>query len=108
MPTHTLVVLSTVPDEQTGERIATALLEENLVACVNMLPGVRSLYRWQGALQKEQEWLLVIKTRGDRYDKLEQRLRELHPYEVCEILALDVARGSAPYLDWVLAETRDA
>lgn len=107
-PTHTQVVLSTAPDEPTAERIATALLEENLVACVNVVPGVRSFYRWQGVLHKDQEWLLVIKTRADRYEKLEQRLRELHPYDVCEVLALDVAEGSKPYLDWVLAETRDA
>ncbi len=108
MPTQTLVVFSTVPDEQTGERIAAALLDGHLAACVNMVPGVRSLYRWQGAIQKDQEWLLVIKTSAERYEKLEQRVRELHPYEVCEVVALDVARGSAPYLDWVLAETKDA
>ncbi len=106
--THTRVVLSTVPNEQVGEKIARALLEENLVACVNMVPGVRSLYRWQGAIQDDRELLLVIKTRADRYEKLEQRLRELHPYEVCEVLALDVAAGSKAYLDWILAETRDA
>ncbi|MFT3922804.1 MAG: divalent-cation tolerance protein CutA [Myxococcales bacterium] len=106
--THTRVVLSTVPNEQIGERIARALLEENLVACVNMVPGIRSLYRWQGSIQDDQEYLLVIKTRSDRYEKVEQRLRELHPYEVCEVLAFDVAAGSKSYLDWVLAETRDA
>jgi periplasmic divalent cation tolerance protein len=107
-PTHTRVVLSTVPNDKVGERIARALLEENLVACVNMVPGVRSLYRWQGAIQDDQEVLLVIKTRDDRYEKLEQRLRELHPYEVCEILAFEVSDGSKAYLNWVLAETRDA
>jgi periplasmic divalent cation tolerance protein len=108
MATHTKVVLCTVPTDQVGERIARALLEENLAACVNILPGVRSLYRWQGAVQDEQELMLVIKTRHDRYEKLEQRLRELHPYDVCEVLAFDVAAGSKAYLDWVLAETRDA
>jgi periplasmic divalent cation tolerance protein len=108
MRTHTRVVLSTVPSEQVGTRIAQALLEENLVACVNIVPGVRSMYRWNGAIQQEQEFLLVIKTRDDRYEKLEQRIRELHPYDVCEVLALEVMAGSKPYLDWVLAETRDA
>jgi len=106
--THTRVVLSTVPNEQVGEKIARALLEENLVACVNMVPGVSSLYRWQGNIQDDRELLLVIKTRTDRYEKLEERLRELHPYEVCEVMAFDVAAGSKPYLDWILAETRDA
>lgn len=66
------------------------------------------MYRWNGAIQQEQEFLLVIKTRDDRYEKLEQRIRELHPYDVCEVLALEVMAGSKPYLDWVLAETRDA
>jgi periplasmic divalent cation tolerance protein len=108
MATHTRVVLSTVPNEQVGVRMAQTLLEENLAACVNVVPGVLSIYRWNGAVQQDREFLLVIKTRDDRYEKLEQRIRELHPYEVCEVLALEVLAGSKPYLDWVLAETRDA
>jgi periplasmic divalent cation tolerance protein len=106
--THTRVVLSTVPSEQVGEKIAQTLLEENLVACVNIVPGVRSMYRWQGSIQKDQEFLLVIKTRDDRYEKVEQRIRELHPYEICEVLALEVVAGAKSYLSWILAETRDA
>jgi periplasmic divalent cation tolerance protein len=107
MATETRVVLCSVPNDQVGEQIARALLEEHLAACVNILPGVRSLYRWQGAIQDDRELMLVIKTRSDRYERLEQRVRELHPYEVCEVVALEVTEGSRPYLDWVLGETRE-
>lgn len=103
--TDVRVVLCTVPSEQVAETIARALLEERLAACVNVLPGVRSLYRWQGKVEDERELLLVMKTQAARYDELERRVRELHPYEVCEVLALDVAAGAAGYLGWVLQET---
>ena len=99
-------MLCTVPSAAVAEQLARVLLEERLVACVNVLPAVRSLYRWQGQVEDAEELLLVMKTAYDRYEALEARVRELHPYEVCEVLALDVAAGSAPYLDWVLAETR--
>jgi periplasmic divalent cation tolerance protein len=108
MATHTRVVLCTVPNDEVGARIARVLLEEHLVACVNLFPNVRSLYRFHGSVQDEREHLMLIKTRDDRYEALEKRIRELHPYDVCEVLALDVSAGSKPYLDWVLAETRDA
>ena len=103
--TDVRLVLCTVPNAQVAETIARALLEEQLAACVNVLPGVRSLYRWQGKIEDEPELLLVIKTQVARYDELERRVRALHPYQVCEVLALDVAAGAAGYLDWVLQET---
>jgi periplasmic divalent cation tolerance protein len=100
------VVFCTVPSTHVAEQIARTLLEERLVACVNVLPGVRSLYRWQGQVEEAQEHLLVMKTSAAIYPTLEARIRALHPYEVCEVIALDVAAGSAPYLAWVLGETR--
>jgi periplasmic divalent cation tolerance protein len=100
------VVLCTVPSSAVAEQIAHALLDERLVACVNVIPGVRSLYRWEGAIEEAQEQLLVMKTARDRYAALEARIRQLHPYEVCEVIALDVTSGSAPYLAWVTGETR--
>lgn len=100
------VVLSTVPSEAVGETLARALLDEQLAACVNIVPGVRSLYRFRGKLEDDHELLLVIKTTRDRYARLEERIRALHPYEVCEVVAVDVAAGAAPYLAWVLGETR--
>ena len=99
-------MLCTVPSAAVAEQLARTLLDERLVACVNVLPAVRSLYRWQGQVEDAEELLLVMKTARDRYDALEARVRALHPYEVCEVIALDVGAGSAPYFDWVLAETR--
>jgi periplasmic divalent cation tolerance protein len=106
MTTPLRVVLCTVPSEDVGVQIAHQLLEEQLVACVNILPGVRSLYRWQGKLEDERELLLMMKTTGESLDALIPRVRELHPYEVCEVLALEVSAGSQPYMDWVMANSR--
>ncbi len=98
------VVISTAPDPETGTRIARALVEERLAACVNVVPGVRSIYRWQGAIEEGQEVLLVIKTQAERVAPLAERLRALHPYEVPELLALPVDAGLASYLQWVAGE----
>lgn len=95
------VIFCTVPSEDVGVTIANALLEEQLVACVNIIPQVRSIYRWQGKIEDERELLLIMKSQRSRYSELEQRVRALHPYEVCELLALDVSDGSAPYLAWL-------
>jgi len=100
-----LVVLCTCPDEATGRQIATALLAAELAACVNCLPGIRSWYRWEGQLRDDAEVLLVIKTRQARYAALEAMLRENHPYEVPEIIALPVVAGARNYLDWVRQAT---
>jgi periplasmic divalent cation tolerance protein len=98
------VALSTAPDGETAARIARTLVEERLAACVNVVPAVRSIYRWQGRVEDDAEVLLVIKTRAERVDALAERLRALHPYELPELVALPVAAGSAPYLDWLAAE----
>lgn len=98
------VALSTAPDGETAARIARALVEERLAACVNLVPAVRSIYRWQDRVEDEAEVLLVIKTRAERIDALAARLRALHPYELPELVALPVAAGSAAYLAWVAAE----
>lgn len=95
------LVLSTCPNQASAEGIATALVESGLAACVNIVPGLTSIYRWQGNLEKGQEVLLLIKTPHARRDELQQRLVELHPYEVPEIIFLSVERGHQPYLDWV-------
>jgi len=103
-PSPVRVALSTAPDVETGARIARALVEERLAACVNLVPAVRSIYRWQGAVEADTEVLLVIKTRAERIDALASRLRVLHPYELPELVALPVVAGLGPYLDWVAAE----
>jgi periplasmic divalent cation tolerance protein len=98
------VVFVTAPDADAGGRIARALVEERLAACVSQVPGVRSTYRWQGGVQQDDEVLLVIKTRADRLGALAARVRALHPYELPEVLALPAAGGSADYLEWVARE----
>ncbi|HJR73031.1 MAG TPA: divalent-cation tolerance protein CutA [Luteimonas sp.] len=106
MPLPTLVCLSTCPDPETADRIAAALVEERLAACVNALPGVRSTYRWKGDVQRDNETLLIIKTTKDRLERLAERLAELHPYELPELVAVEAAGGLPAYLDWIAAQTR--
>jgi periplasmic divalent cation tolerance protein len=94
----------TAPDVETGTRIARVLVEERLAACVNLVSGIRSIYRWQGSLQEDAEVLLVVKTRADRSADLADRVAELHPYELPEVVLLPAVGGSLPYLDWVREE----
>ncbi len=103
--TEVRVILVTAPDMEVGARIARALVEEKLAACVNLVPGVRSIYRWQGRIEDEAEVLLVVKTRADRTGALAERVLALHPYELPEVVALAAVGGSAGYLDWVLQES---
>jgi periplasmic divalent cation tolerance protein len=101
------VVLVTVPNREVGLSIAEALVAERLAACANLVPGVFSIYRWQGQVEREAEELLVLKTRSSLVEALGARVRALHPYTVPEIVALPVAAGSEPYLQWLQAETLD-
>ena len=101
------VVLVTTGSEAEAETIATALLEERLAACANILSPVRSVYRWQGKIVDDREWLLVIKTRAERFAAVEARVRALHSYEVPEVIGLPLLAGSADYLDWIVTETAD-
>jgi periplasmic divalent cation tolerance protein len=98
------VVFVTAPDPEVGRRLARALVEERLAACVNLLPGVRSTYRWAGAVQEDDEVLLVIKTREDRLAALSRRVHELHPYELPELIAVGILGGSERYLAWLREE----
>lgn len=100
-----LVCLCTCPDRATGQRVADALVREGLAACVNVLPGVQSVYRWHGVVEHAEEVLLLAKTTRARMDALQSRLLELHPYELPELLAVEAAGGLPAYLDWVANET---
>jgi len=102
------VVLVTVPDADCGERIARALLDERLAACVNRIGPIRSLFRWEGKIDAADEHLLVIKARRDAFDRLAAAVARLHPYQVPEILQLPVLGGAASYLRWLAAETTPA
>lgn len=101
MPTDALLVLSTCPDADSGQRLARSLVEGHLAACVNLVGPVTSIYRWRDAIETAGEMLLVIKTTADRYPALEQGLRAAHPYEVPEIVAVPVQQGLNDYLEWV-------
>jgi periplasmic divalent cation tolerance protein len=96
-----VVVLVTHPDEAGARALVTALVEERLAACGNIVPGVESIYRWQGALEQARECLVILKTTAAEVGRLIERIPALHPYEVPEILALPVAAGHAGYLAWV-------
>ncbi|QSX79472.1 divalent-cation tolerance protein CutA [Agrilutibacter solisilvae] len=100
-----LLACSTCPDAETAAAIARTLVEEGLAACVNQLPGVASTYRWQGAVETASEVLLLIKTTGERMEALTARLRQLHPYELPELVAVEVRAGLPDYLAWVAAQT---
>lgn len=97
-----VVALSTVGSAEDAERIARTLVERRLAACVNVVPRLVSIYRWKGGVERDEESLLVIKTRADRVDALRESLVALHPYELPELLVLPVAAGHAPYLAWIV------
>jgi periplasmic divalent cation tolerance protein len=96
-----LVVLCTVSSLEEGRRMARELVEQRLAACVNLLPKVESVYRWQGVVESAEEVLLVVKTTPARFAELKEKIAELHSYEVPEILALPVSDGSSRYLEWL-------
>ena len=102
---RTLLVLTNLPDRAAAERIADLVIEKRLAACVNIL-ACRSVYRWKGAVQHDEEHPMLIKTTQERYPALEQALRAGHPYELPEIIAVPIERGLPAYLDWVAAETQ--
>lgn len=99
------IVFCTCPDNDSASRIAEALVDERLAACVNILPAIDSVYRWRGAIERTSEVQLIIKTVEARIDVLTTRIRALHPYELPEVVAIEAASGLPAYLDWVRAET---
>ena len=103
--TEYLVVFVTAPAEE-AVGLAKTLVDERLVACVNIVPGLRSIYWWQGKVEDEQEVLCIMKTRTTLFEPLRDRVRELHSYEVEEIIALPIMAGSLPYLDWIKENTK--
>jgi periplasmic divalent cation tolerance protein len=100
-----VVALTTAPSMDVGAGLARALVDERLAACVNLVPGARSIYRWQGAVHDDAEVMCVIKTQRARVDALRARLVALHPYELPELIVVDAAGGHAPYLAWVIEST---
>ena len=101
-----VIVLTTLPSDGDAESLAVRLVDEKLAACVNILPPMRSVYRWKGAIERADERQLVIKTTRAQLNALEARLRTLHPYDVPEFLVLAVDSGSVTYLSWLFESTR--
>ena len=101
-----LLVFTNLPDRASAERLADLLLEQRLAACVNILAPCRSVYRWKGAIQHDEEHPMLIKTSAERYGALERALRQGHPYELPEVIAVPIEQGLPAYLDWVAAETK--
>lgn len=107
MTAPVLACFCTCPDAASAARIADAVVEARLAACASQLPGLRSVYRWAGGIERADEVLVVIKTTSDRLEALTARIHELHPYELPEVIAFEVAGGLSAYLDWVAEQTRD-
>ena len=102
--TDKIVVLSTCSTADEAAKIARRLVEKKLAACVNLLPGVRSIYRWKGAVEDSKEVLLLIKSRRELFDELRAELEKLHSYEVPEVIALQIVAGAESYLGWMERE----
>ncbi|HEV3334700.1 MAG TPA: divalent-cation tolerance protein CutA [Bryobacteraceae bacterium] len=105
--TDKIVVLSTCASEEEAETLARSVVEQRLAACVNVIPRIRSYYRWKGALESSEEWLLLIKSSRDRFGELMAALEKAHSYEIPEVLALPVVDGAANYLNWIEVNLRD-
>ena len=101
-----LICFCTCPDAEVAERIATTLVDERLAACVNLLPGITSVYRWQGTVERAGEVLILAKTTRESLAALAERIVALHPYELPEVVAVEAAGGLPAYLAWIAAETR--
>ncbi|HSY93437.1 MAG TPA: divalent-cation tolerance protein CutA [Candidatus Binatus sp.] len=95
------IVLSTAGSEDEARKIAHHLVDHHLAACVNLVPGIESIYRWQGKIESSQEWLLLIKTTAEKFPAVRDAIWELHSYELPECIAISVEGGSAEYLEWI-------
>nr|AAP58557.1 conserved hypothetical protein [uncultured Acidobacteriota bacterium] len=97
-----IVVFITAPNYEEASRLANLLVDERLAACVQILPQMESVYRWQGKIEKQKEFLLIVKSVVEKFDELEKRIREAHSYDTPEIVAFPISLGSQPYLEWLI------
>ena len=99
--TDKILIFSTCPSAEEAEKVARGLVEKQLAACVTLIPGARSIYRWKGAVEETSEFVLIVKSRRDLFARLMEELAGMHSYEVPEILALPVVEGAPAYIDWI-------
>jgi len=99
------IVLTTAGSSQEAEKIATTLVERRLAACVNIIPQIQSVYRWQENVERATEWLLIIKSRAAAFESVRDAIREIHSYELPECIMVEIESGSKPYLDWIMDNT---
>jgi len=95
------IIFCTCPDQQTAKQIAESLIRDKSAACVNIIPGITSVYQWQGKIESAQEHLLLIKSRVEKYSTIESKIKQIHPYELPEIIAVPIERGLPEYLQWI-------
>lgn len=100
------LILCTCPDQKVAAKLASLLVEQHYAACVNIVPGLTSVYRWQGKVETDSEYLLLIKSRADCYSAVEGIVQEHHPYELPEVIAVPIDKGLAGYLQWIDGELR--
>lgn len=105
--TKTIVVLCTAPNQAIAQELARVIVEKKLAACVNILPGVTSVYQWEEQTMTNSEWLLIIKTTQTNYETLEASIQRLHPYHIPEIIALPIVQGSENYLNWLINSVKN-
>jgi periplasmic divalent cation tolerance protein len=103
-----IVIMITVPSREVGEQVANALVEGRLVACVNIVPGISSIYQWQGNIEQEDELLLIAKSRATLFNRVATLVKQIHPYDVPEVIAIPIVAGSSEYLAWIDTETASA
>jgi periplasmic divalent cation tolerance protein len=103
--TNARIVLTNAGSQEEARKIAHALVERRLAACVNIVPHLESIYRWQGKVETAEEWLLLIKTQADLFNRVSDAVKELHSYDLPECVMLEVAAGSSEYLDWIAENT---
>ena len=106
MKLEPIIVLVTCGSEEEALKIANTLVEDHLGACVNLVSPIRSIYRWEGKIWDEKEWLLVIKTQKQRFGEVEKKVKSLHSYSVPEIISLPIIEGSSSYLNWIKENTK--
>jgi periplasmic divalent cation tolerance protein len=103
--TDARIILTTAGSQEEARKIAHALVERRLAACVNIVPGIEAVYRWQGKVDSATEWLLVIKTQAELFERVRDAVKELHSYDLPECMMLEVSAGSQEYLDWIAENT---